>query len=236
MSVLVFQHEKTESSGRLGWALQSQGHRLRTIGLYAGESVPVDLDNVDGIISMGGTPNVDQADQYPWMKPEMEYLKAAHDAGVPIVGVCLGAQLVAAALGGEVKPMASPEVGWHNVKLSFPGTIDPLYAGIPWDTVQFHLHGQEVTKLPPGGTPLAGSKACKIQAFKVGLTTYAFQYHFEWDQKTINEVVQNGLVKQAGVSPQQIIDQNAQHYDGFARLGERLCENIATLLMPVDKR
>src|SRR5690606_13233304 len=100
------------------------------------------------------------------------YLRQAHEANVPMVGICLGLQLIATALGGKVEAMPAAEVGWHTVKLAFPGTIDPIYAGIPWQHMQFHLHGQEVTALPPGATPLAASKVCKNQAVKVGLKTY----------------------------------------------------------------
>src|SRR5690606_9295573 len=116
------------------------------------------------------------ADQHPWMAGEMALLKAAYEAEIPIVGICLGCQLLAAALGGEVGPMdAGPEIGWHTVQLGFPGTIDPLHNGVPWKTTQFHAHGQEIKKLPAGAVPLAGSKACKMQAWKAGYRTCGFQ-------------------------------------------------------------
>lgn len=236
MSLLVFQHHKNEPACVLGSTLRDQGHRLRVIELYAGQSVPPDFDDVDGIVSMGGPANVDQADQFPWLSQEMAYLKSAHERNIPIVGVCLGAQLIAAALGGKVAAMASPEVGWATIKQAFPGTIDPLYQGIPWETMQMHLHGQEVAQLPPAATPLAGSKLCKNQAFKVGLTTYAFQYHFEWTADDIRAAAQDPLVAKAGVSPETLLQGIAAHYDNYRRLGNRLCETIALMLFPIDKR
>ncbi len=220
----------------LGGVLQAQGHKLQPIRLYDGEPVPADLDNVDGVVSMGGPMNVDEIVEHPWIEDEMAYLRAAHDANVPIVGVCLGAQLIAGALGGTVAAMEQPEVGWQNLKLAFPGTIDPVYTGIGWETTQFHLHGQEVTKLPPGAAPLAGSAMCRNQAFKVGLTTYAFQYHFEWDRAGLDTFAHDAIVMRAGDTPAQIQSQTREFYDDYRRLGDRLCHTLATILLPIDKR
>ena len=236
MALIVFQHEPHEPPAVLGKVLQAHGCKLRTIKLFAGEVVPPDLDDVDGLLILGGAANVDEADQYAWLKPELAYIKQAHGAGLPIVGICLGAQLIAAALGGKVAPRPKPEVGRKNVKLAFPGTTDPVLAGIPWDSTQFHLHGQEVTSLPPEGVPLAGSTMARLQAYRVGLTTYAFQYHFEWDASHIATMARDGLVAKAGEKPDTIIDLCKSYLPAYRRLGDRLCENIATLLFAIDRR
>jgi len=238
MAIVVFQHHPNETSAQLGRTLRDHGHRLRTIALYDGEPVPVDLDDVTGVVSMGGPANVDQADQYPWVEPETDYIKQAHERGLPIVGICLGAQLIAKALGGEVEAMDTPEIGWAPVKQTFFGTTDPVFAGIPWSSTQLHLHGQQVAKAPPGGTPipLVGSQACKCQAFKVGFRTYGFQYHFEWDMDEIKHVVGNDpSVREQGHDPMQIINEAAEHYHMYRRLGDRLCERLTTVIFPVDK-
>ena len=238
MSILVFEHAKHEGPAVLGTTLQGYGHRLRSVKLYAGDTVPADLDDVDGIVSMGGPMNVDQAGKYPWLEGEMQYLKAAHEAHVPIVGMCLGAQLIAAALGGQVASMSGPEIGWHPVSLAFPGMGDPILSGLGWETVQFHIHGQEVTQLPPGGVGLVSSPKCKIQAFKVGLTTYGFQYHPEWDRQDLESIVkdQDPFITEAGLSGQQVLQQANEFYDDYRRLGDRLCHTIAMNLFPIDKR
>ncbi len=235
MSLLAFEHHRDETPAVLGSILQSYGHRLRVVELDEGDAVPVDLDDVDGIVSMGGPMNVDEVGRHPWLEPEIAYLNTAHQAGVPIVGVCLGAQLVAKALGGDVAPMDEPEVGWQNVRLAFGGTIDPIYTGIGWDTMQFHTHSRQVTQLPPDATQLAGSKMCRCQAFRVGLTTYAFQYHFEWDIQALMRVATDGLVKNAGTSTDRIIADCRTYYDDYRRLGDRLCNTIATVLFPIVK-
>lgn len=230
MSLVVFQHRNDEPAACLGAMLQSHGHRLRVIDLSSGGRVPVDLDDVDGVVSMGGPMNVDEADRHPWLTEEANYLKAAHDAGKPVVGVCLGAQLIAQALGGQVAPMQQPEAGWADVKLAFPGTIDAIYIGIPWTTPQYHLHGQEVTDLPPDATPLAGSAQCRNQAFKVGMTTYGFQYHFEWDYDQCMHFGKDACAKDPDVEPARLHDDTNRNFDRYRHLADRLCRNIATYL------
>ncbi|MEO1236588.1 MAG: type 1 glutamine amidotransferase [Planctomycetota bacterium] len=240
MAIVVFEHHPLETAGRLGHFLNQDGHRLRVVELHSGDAVPPDLDDVDGVISMGGPMDTDQADDYAWMNPELEYLKAAHEANLPTVGVCLGAQLIAVALGGEVGRMEQAEIGLGPVKSSFFGSTDPIHLGFPWDTTMFHAHGCEVTQPPPGGTPvpLSSSPKCKCQCYRVGLNTYGFQYHFEWTRRTIELVLQDDPDFYG--KGEHTIDEIAlsldTHYDAYRHLGDRLCANLAALMFPLDKR
>ena len=240
MAIVVFEHHPLETAGRLGTVLNELGHRLDVIPLYDGADVPPDLDGVDGVISMGGPADTDQADQHPWMQPELDYLKLAHSQNIPVVGICLGCQLLAVALGGEVGRMEEREIGFAEVTSSFFGSTDPLLAGVPWTTQQFHAHGCQVTKPPPNGTPipLAGSKLCKTQCFRVGMTAYGFQYHFEWTRDTIDAVMDDDpSFYNSGTHDADAIRRSLdQHYLMYRHLGDRLCRNIATLLFPIDKR
>lgn len=237
MSLLVLQHAKSETPGVLGSILQSYGHPLRVIHLYAGQSLPPDFDDVDGVLSLGGPMNVEDAAAHPWITGEIELLKQAHARQIPILGICLGAQLIATALGGKVAAMAAgPEVGYQPIKVSFFGITDPMYAGIKANHNVFHLHGQEVVTPPPGATVMAGSKACKVQSFKVGLTTYGFQYHFEWNDADLKIVATDELVTKAGSSAQAIREAGQHAYAEYRRLGDRLCGNIAGFLFPANQR
>ncbi|MCC5828089.1 MAG: type 1 glutamine amidotransferase [Phycisphaeraceae bacterium] len=236
MSILVFQHHPDEDAGRLGRTLRDDGHRLRVVRLDQGQPVPADLDDVDGLVVMGGPMSANEPDRHPWMPPEIDYIRQAHERGRPVVGVCLGAQLIAKALGGDVATMDQPEIGWIPIEMAFPGTINTILSGLPWRSVQFHLHEDEVTNLPPGGVALAGSTACRHQAFCVGMKTYAFQYHFEWTRDDIQKMLGTPFVKQQAGDTQSLISQMKEHYDSYRRLGDRLCRNIATYLMPLDKR
>ncbi len=238
MAIIVFQHHDIGVPGRLGVTLRDHAHRLDIRMLHEGDSVPPDFDNVSGVISLGGPQSVgDPEDKAPWMARELEFLREAHERSIPVVGVCLGAQLVAAALGGEVSPMDQPEIGFHSVKLGPTGQTETLLAGISWDSMQFCHHGQEITKLPEGAVPLASSKRCKVQAFKVGMRTYGFQYHFEADQPIIRKLVNSARddLHRAGYTEDEIDQQVENQYAAFARLADRLCVNIAANLLPTGR-
>ena len=241
MAILVFEHHPLETAGRLGRILNDRGHRLRVVQLHEREAVPAGLADVDGLISLGGPMNVDQADDHPWMDDELGLIREAHDANLPVLGVCLGAQLIAHALGGEVGPMDGPaEIGFAPVTSSFFGSTDPIHLGVPWRTTPFHAHAQEVKKAPPGGTPipLSSSARCKCQAFKSGLNTYGFQYHFEWTREMIERVLRDDptFYGSGEHSVEDVHDSLKKHYDGYRHFADRLCGNIAELMFPIDKR
>ena len=238
MAIVVFEHHAMETSARLGQVLRDHGHRLRVVRLYADDPVPADLDDIDGVVSMGGPMNTDQADQFPWIGQEAAFIKAAHEADLPIIGVCLGAQLIAHALGGKVQKMDVPEIGWLPVNQFRPGFPDTVFGGIPWKTDQFHTHGQQVTELPPGGVLLASPDACKHQAFRVGLTTYAFQYHFEWTRSDIAGILEQFApwITDSGQNVDSIQSDTDAKYDLYRHLGDRLCETLATLVFCIEHR
>lgn len=240
MALIVFEHHPLETAGRLGTILNEHGHKLRIVQLHRGDPVPPDLDNVDGVISLGGPMNTDDADQHGWMQPELDFIKSAHDATLPVLGICLGAQLVAVALGGAVEKMDAPEIGFHTVTSSFFGTTDTIHLGLPWDTAMFHGHAYEITAPPPGGTPapLSSSEQSKCQAFRVGLNTYGFQYHFEWDRRALEMIVNDepDFYSSGEQDLDDLVRSLDTFYDLYRHLGDRLCTNLATQMFPIDKR
>jgi GMP synthase (glutamine-hydrolysing) len=129
-------------------------------------------------------------------------------------------------------------VGFERVSLNPTGQTDPLLAGIAWDSMQYEDHGHEVKELPPEATLLASSAACRVEAFRAGLRTYAFQYHFEADRAMIEAWAAKGgaTLAKAGVTPGDLSAQCDRHYASFARLADRLCVNIATYLFPALAR
>lgn len=240
MALLVFEHHPLDNACRLGEILRDTGHKLETVRHHAGDTLPPDLDNVDGLVVMGGPMDLDEKEKYAWIEPELALIRAAHEAGLPIVGICLGAQLIAEALGGTVERMEKPEVGFEPITTSFFGTIDPMLAGLPWNSTMMHAHGCEVTQTPPGGTPLPlhSSSACKHQAFKVGMTTYAFQYHFEWDRQRILDF-QAGFedfFAKGGKTKADLERELDESYTMYRHLGDRLCQNLCDRLFPLDRR
>lgn len=244
MPIIVLQHAASDGIGRLGPILRDNAHRLdiRRLDLPAtlgGKGVPADFDDVDAVISLGGPMNV--GDDVPWMNAELAFLREAHARQLPVLGICLGAQMIAAALGGEVGPMTSPvgEFGFCPVEQTPQGNTDRILAGIPWTTWQFQAHGQMVTKLPDGATLLQTSKACRVQCFSAGLRTYAFQYHFESTRANVDGFLSDRwsqeLMGKLGVPSGDVRRLADEHYETFDRLGGRLSENIASFMFPMRK-
>ncbi|MEM7622096.1 MAG: type 1 glutamine amidotransferase [Planctomycetota bacterium] len=231
--ILVFQHHPKETPGRLGLTLRDHGFKLDIRKLYLDEddagSLPSDIDDVRGLIVLGGTQNV--GEHHWWMQPELNLIRKAHDAQLPVFGICLGAQMIASALGGQVGPMAQTEAGFTTVNLTVPAQTDRLLSGQRWATPQFQVHSQEIKELPAGATLMATGEQCKIQAFKAGLRTFGFQYHFECDRAMIDLFASEypDSFSAAGVTPEVLERQCDEHYEIFARLGDRLSLNIATL-------
>lgn len=232
MTILVCQHDDMCRPGRLGLTLRDHGHRLDVRRLHRGDRLPTDLDGVTGVVTLGGPQSV--GDDVAWMEPQCELLRMAHAREVPIVGVCLGAELIAHALGGAVGKMEKPEIGFPEVNISVAGQTEPILAGIAWTIPQFSHHCDEVAELPPGSLLLASSAACKHQAFRVGVRTYAFQYHFECDRPMVADLIRAypKTLQLAGVTEVECNKKADEHYQFFARQADRLCVNIAMYLMP----
>ena len=232
MAIVVFQHSDVCRPGRLGLTLRDHGFKLDIRRVDQGDPVPVDFDDVDAVISFGGPQYV--TDSHAWIQRELDFIKAAHERSLPVVGICLGAQLIAKALGGEVGQMDKPEMGFVETPLSPAGQTDTILAGVSWNFPTFHHHRHEVKTLPPGAVLLASSAGCMAQIFRVGMRTYAFQGHIEADRVIMDELLGPGgnELHHAGLTAADFARQAQMYMEPYSRLADRICVNIAACLIP----
>jgi GMP synthase (glutamine-hydrolysing) len=175
---VVLQHVAFEGPGALGLAIAAAGAPLSLVRLDLGPPVPApaDLAEAAGLIAMGGPMGV--YDDLAWLEPERVLLRAAVERRLPVLGVCLGAQQLAAALGAEVMEGPAPEVGVGEVHLSTDALHDPVFGPAPTPLPCVHWHG-DTFSLPEGAVRLAGNEAYENQAFRFGDSAYGLQFHVE---------------------------------------------------------
>lgn len=183
--ILVFQHIAVEHPGIFRDFLRRDGVSWQAVELDAGEPIP-DLSGVDALWVMGGPMDVWEEEEHPWLAPEKAAIReAVRERGMPFLGVCLGHQLLADALGGEVGPSETPEIGMLEIELSAAGRQSPLFAGLPATARCLQWHSAEVKRLPRGAEILAASPACRVQAMAAGPRAFGIQYHVEITARTV---------------------------------------------------
>ncbi|MEM6587878.1 MAG: type 1 glutamine amidotransferase [Pseudomonadota bacterium] len=182
MHILVLQHASVEHPGVFRDFLKRDGHTWDAIELDEGESLP-GLDGYDALWVLGGPMDVWQEDQHPWLKGEKAIIReAVLERELPFLGLCLGHQLLAEALGGKVGPSKIPEIGVMEVNVT---EQEPLFSGMPKTLECLQWHSAEVTDMPEGARVLAASPACAVQAMAWKDHAYALQFHMEVEGDTV---------------------------------------------------
>lgn len=182
--LLVFQHVATETAGTLDPFLRASGFRLRYVNFERTPDSDPDPRRYDGLVVLGGSMNVDETDAFPHLKTEIEVLKEALAREMPILGICLGAQLLARALDAEVRPAPVREIGWYPLQASPSAANDPLLRHVTHGQHVFQWHSYTFA-LPPDAVHLASTATCANQAFRHGSSAYGLQFHPEVDRDTI---------------------------------------------------
>ena len=182
--VLVFQHVPFEPLGTLDPLLKNAGFRIRYVNFGRQPESRPRLDGYEALIILGGPMNSDQIDSYPNLITEVEIIREAVERDMSVLGICLGAQLLAKALGGAVSRNPTREIGWHDVELTEAGRTDPVLSTFAPTQEVFQWHEDGIT-LPPGAELLASSPASAVQAFRYGEHAYGFQFHLETNRPLI---------------------------------------------------
>lgn len=177
MRVHWLQHADFEDLGCIAPALAQRGETVTHTRLYAGGTLPA-VEAFDALIVMGGPMNIYEYDAHPWLKPEKALIRKAIVQGKHVLGICLGSQLIADALGGPVTRNAHTEIGWLPVMLNAAGRASKFFAGVPERFTAFHWHG-DTFAIPPQAQNLMASEGCAHQALEYGERVVGIQFHLE---------------------------------------------------------
>ena len=187
--VLVFRHSPTEGPGYLAEFLDRHGIPWKLVRIDAGDAVPANLNGVSGLALMGGPMSVN--DDLPWIPPVLALIRAAVTAGVPVIGHCLGGQLLSKALGGSVQANPVKEIGWGDLRVTDPEAARPWVGDAAGPLPGFHWHG-ETFSLPPGAVRILDSAYCANQAFVLDDRHLGMQCHVEMTPELIATWCDNG--------------------------------------------
>lgn len=187
MRVAILQHVAFEGPAQIGQWLDRRGLTARVYPLYAGAALPA-LESFDLLILMGGPMSVHDVVEFPWLLAEKRLLREALDAGKRLLGICLGGQLLAEALGGEVRAAERAEIGWWPIEQYAEARQSPLARMLPQRLLAMHWHGESFS-LPPGAIALYRSAACAVQGFVWAERAVALQCHLESSPASIEQLL-----------------------------------------------
>jgi GMP synthase (glutamine-hydrolysing) len=184
--VVALRHVPHEGLGMLDEILRERGLVYQILDLPGDAPHTFRPDQLAGLVVLGGPMNVDEVDRYPYLADEVQWIGQTVAARVPVLGICLGAQLLAKALGAIVYANAVKEIGWYELQLAAAAAEDALFSGCAAMQQVFQWHG-DTFDLPAGATLLGASNLCRHQAFRFGDSAYGLQFHIEVDEPMIAE-------------------------------------------------
>ncbi len=229
--IWVLQHTACETLGSIADALEAEALAWQYVRVFEGMPVPAEIADAGGLIVMGGPMGVYEQDRHPHLKDELRLIEAALKTGKPVLGVCLGSQLLAAALGAAVRKGPRKEIGWYPIRLSAAASEDRLWSGAPREFMAMHWHG-DVFDLPAGAVNLASSDLTPHQAFRYGTYAYGLLFHLEMTAEMIGEMAAafGEELRQTGGDAQHLAAQSAENCPRLAAIGEIVFTRWARLV------
>ena len=239
--LLVFQHVAYEILGTLDPLLRSSSFRIRYINFGRHPDARPILEDYHGLVVLGGPMNIDQVEQHSHLATEISLIQEAINRELPILGICLGAQLIAKALGAEVGKNQEKEIGWCAVSLTKEGKEDLLFAHFQDTERIFQWHG-DTFEIPKGAVHIATSPTCANQAFRYRSNVYGFQFHLEVDELLIERWLQVPIHKReiedskGKIDPQRIRYETAFYIDRLKQLSRHTFSEFIKLFGIRKKR
>lgn len=232
--ILVCQHVPYEILGTLNPLFKDAGFRIRYLNFGRFPEATPSLDGYHGMVILGGPMNMDQEADFPHLKHEINLVNEALKKDIPVLGICLGAQIIAKALGARVKKNTEKEIGWYDISLSKDGQQDKAFEHFAKTEKIFQWHG-DTFEIPRGATHLASSPTCQNQAFRYAKKIIAMQFHLEVDEAMILRWLQvPGHVKELAslkgkIDPEIIRQETPQYIDRLKALSEQTFQEFIAL-------
>lgn len=230
MKALILMHAACEGAGSFGEVLRDNGASATTVALHDTPDVPLSEEGYDLLLSLGGPASAVETGGPPWLARETEMLARAVHGGCKVLGICLGSQILARALGAELRKAQGFEIGYRPVRLSAEGREDPVLAGLKETETVLHWH-QDTFALPDGAVLLASSDTTVHQAYRVGRHAYGLQFHMEVTPDLLAEWLEQPAVRQqasqAGESLETLLELSREHDKRLSWL----CNSVLTRLI-----
>jgi GMP synthase (glutamine-hydrolysing) len=230
--VLAIVHQSDAGPGVFAEAISDAGGELDEWTQAERAQPPADPFGYDAVLVLGGAMNADEGDRHGWIAEEEALLRELLERQVPLLGLCLGGQLLAAAAGAQPRRASHPEIGWHQVEVTPEGEDDPLLGPLAPQFEAFQWHSYEFS-LPSGAIPLARSEVC-LQACRLGDRAYAIQFHPEVSRADalhwIDDYEADPDAVRIGIDPTTLGPETEEKIDTFNQFGTELCQRWLTAI------
>jgi GMP synthase (glutamine-hydrolysing) len=222
--VLSIVHQSDAASGVFADAAFERGDDLTEWTISNGSAPPAPPESYDAVLVFGGAMHVDQEDRHPWLRDEDVLLRRLLERRTPVLGVCLGAQLLAKALRAPVGPLPRPQIGWFEVEQTPEGADDPVFAGLPRRFSSFQWHSYAFD-LAANAVPLARDAVC-LQAYRAGENAWGIQFHAEVTKESVDDWFRSSKPAGSSLDVDAIQSETEEKIGAWNEFGKRLCSRF----------